>query len=153
MGLILSGIDLTDLSPSLIFEAFAVIIVIYAVYKKLKELIDDLNADHERKIRWDKTADILKEKEKVWDDAVGDIRGERQEIVKRYDGRLDELEQRITNNHMDTEAKIQEVRADVMILAESIRAVLQGQIEQGCDGPVKEAKERLDHYLIESLGR
>jgi hypothetical protein len=59
----------------------------------------------------------------------------------------------MADNHTDTEAKIQEVRADVIILAESIRAVLEGLIEQGCNGPVKEAKEKLDHYLISSLGR
>ena len=145
--------DITELTPMMIFQAVAVFIVLYTVYKKLKEIINDFNTDHERKIKWDKTAEVVRTKEKIWDDAVADIRGERKEIVERYDGRLNKLENKIDDNHTDTEAKIQEVRADVMVLAESIRAVLEGQIEQGCNGPVKTAKERLDHYLIESLGR
>jgi len=145
--------DLTNVSFAMFLQAVAVIIVVYAAYKKIREILNDFNIDHERKKKWDITADIVREKEKVWDDAVADIRGERDYILKRYDTRLDELEKRMEDNHADTEAKIQEVRADVIVLAESIRAVLEGQIAQGCNGPVKEAKDKLDHYLISSLGR
>lgn len=153
MNPILLAIDLTDVTFQDIIFAFAVLIVVYTAYKKVKEILNDFNTDYAKKKRWDKTADIVQEKESIWDDAVADVKGEREEIVKWCNGRLDEIQKEMADNHTDTEAKIQEVRADVMILAESIRAVLEGLIEQGCNGPVKEAKEKLDHYLISSLGR
>jgi hypothetical protein len=153
MNPILLAIDLTDLTLRDIIFAFAVIIVLYTAYKKIKEILNDFNTDYDKKKRWDKTADIVQEKEPIWDDAVADVKGEREYIVRWCNGRLDEIQKEITDNHTEDTAKIQEVRADVMILAESIRAVLEGLIEQGCNGPVKEAKEKLDHYLISSLGR
>ena len=153
MNLILLAIDLTDVTFQDIIFAFAVLIVLYTAYKKIKEILNDFNTDYAKKKRWDKTADIVQEKEPIWDDAVADVKGEREGIVKWCNGRLDEIQKEMADNHTDTEAKIQEVRADVIILAESIRAVLEGLIEQGCNGPVKEAKEKLDHYLISSLGR
>ena len=151
--IILSGYDIMDVTFAHAMQALALVIVVWEVVKKLKEIKKDSDADHKRKQSWDYAAKVIAEKEKVWDDAVGDIRGERDYIIQRYDGRLDGLDKQIEDNHIDTESKIQEIRADVMILAEAIRAVLEGQIEQGCNGPVKDAKEKLDHYLIESLGR
>ena len=151
--IILSGYNIMDVTFAHAMQALALIIVAWEAFKKLREIKHDSDADHQRKEEWDHAAKVIKEKEKVWDDAVADIRGEREFILRRYDGRLDGIHKQIEDNHLDTEAKIQEIRADVMILAEAIRAVLEGQIEQGCNGPVKEAKEKLDHYLIESLGR
>lgn len=151
--IILSGWDLTEISFGMVLQAVAVFIVIYAAYKKLKEMLNDFNIDHERKKKWDITAEVVKEKEPIWDDAVADIRGERKYIIDYYDDKLDEIRKEITDNHTEDTAKIQEVRSDVFILTESVRAVLEGLIEQGCNGPVKEAKEKLDHYLISSLGR
>ena len=153
MNQILLAIDLTDVTFQDIIFAFAVLIVLYTAYKKIKEILNDFNTDYAKKKRWDKTADIVQEKEPVWDDAVANVYAEREHIVKWCNNRLDEIQKEMADNHTDTEAKIQEVRADVIILAESIRAVLEGLIEQGCNGPVKEAKEKLDHYLISSLGR
>ena len=164
MGILLSSYDLMNVTFAHVLQAIALVIIVWEAWKKIKEIKKESDADHKRKESWDHAAKVIEEKEKVWDDAVSDIRGERKLIVERYDARLDdlekqikenhsELERRIDDNHSDTEAKIQEVRADVMILTEAIRAVLEGQIEQGCNGPVKEAKNRLDTYLVESLGR
>lgn len=153
MDPILLSLDLTDVSFGMLLQVVAVIIIFYTAWKKIKELINDFNVDHERKKKWDDTAKKMEEKSPIWDDAVADIRGERKFIIDRYDSQLADIKREITDNHCDTEAKIQEVRSDVIILAESIRAVLEGLIEQGCNGPVKEAKEKLDHYLISSLGR
>lgn len=151
--ILLSGFDLMDITFNHFMQALAILIILWEVWKKLKEMKKESDAEHERKESWDKAAKVIQEKEKIWDDAVADIHGERKFIVDRYDIKLAEIEQKIEENQTDTEAKLQEVRADVMVLAESIRAVLEGLIEQGCNGPVKQAKERLDHYLIESLGR
>ena len=153
MGIILVGYDIMDVTFAHFMQALALVIVVYEVWKKLRDIKKESDEDHKRKESWDKAAKVIEEKEKVWDDAVADIRGERKFIIERYDNKLAEIRSEIDDNHTDTEAKLQEVRADISILAEAIRAVLEGQIEQGCNGPVKAAKEKLDHYLIESLGR
>lgn len=145
--------DIIDLTWGHLMQFLAVGIIIWEVWKKIKEIKKESDADCERKKKWDNAANVIDERQKIWDEAVVDIHGERKFIVDRYDTKLAELREEIEENHSDTEAKIQEVRADVMVLAESIRAVLEGLIEQGCNGPVKAAKEKLDHYLIESLGR
>ena len=145
--------DIVELTFSHLMQTLAVVIILWEVWKKVKEIKTESDAEHKRRESWDKAAKVIEEKEAVWDDAVADIKGERKFIVDRYDTKLAEIEKQIEENHTDTDAKIQEVRADVMVLAESIRAVLEGLIEQGCNGPVKAAKDKLDHYLIESLGR
>ena len=145
--ILLSGAyNIMDITFAHAMQAIALVIVVYEVYKKLKEMKKESDEDRDRKKSWDNAAKVISEKEKIWDDAVADIRGERKFIVDRYDTKLQEMQ-------TDTDAKLQEVRSDIAILAEAIRAVLEGQIEQGCNGPVKQAKEKLDHYLIESLGR
>ena len=53
----------------------------------------------------------------------------------------------IIENYAQTEAKIQELNACNMLLTKSIRAILAGQIEQGLNGPVKEAKKALDEFI------
>lgn len=140
--ILLSGYDILDLTFMHIVEAFAVLIVLWEIFKKLKEIKKESDEEHKRRESWDEAAKTVKEKKEVWDNAVADVKGEREFMMRRYDSRLDEVQ-----------IQIKEVRTDVIILAEAIRAVLEGQIEQGCDGPVKAAKEKLDHYLIESLGR
>ena len=146
MGIILAGYDIMEVTFAHAMQALALIIVVWEVWKKLKEMKTESDAEHRRKESWDKAAKAIEEKEKIWDDAVADIRGERKFVIDRYDTKLLEMQ-------TDTDAKLQEIRSDIAILAEAIRAILEGQIEQGCNGPVKQAKEKLDHYLIESLGR
>lgn len=141
--------NLMDLSFSYVIQAVAVLIVIYEVWKKIVEVKTSSDKDHERKQGWDYAAKVIKEKEQSWDEALKDVYNERSKIVDRYDGKLEEIEKRIDENHTDTEAKIQELRAELFILTECMQAVLEGLHEQGCNGMVSEQRKKLTEYLNE----
>ena len=146
--MILLSLDISDLSSFNIFEGLAVLLVIWHIIKDFLSMKATAKEQIVREQSWDEAAKVIKEKEKVWDDGLADVRGERKQIVERYDERLDEIEQRIDGNHIDTEAKFQEVKAELYILTECMRAVLEGLHEQGCNGMVTQARNKLDSYLV-----
>ena len=63
--------------------------------------------------------------------------------IQKYDS----YESKIENTHADTEAKFQQIITEQYILTKSMLAVLEGLIEQGCNGPVTKAKNELEKYL------
>ena len=111
------------------------IAVIWGFYKVIMEVVKAITERHD--------------KEKAWDKATADLEKTRAEITKRYDERLDELEAKIDDNHTETEAKMQELKADILILTKSVSAILDGLKQQGCNGRVTEAKENLEKYLMD----
>lgn len=132
------------LTPGVIFQALAVLIVLWKGFEEIGKMIDRITSRHDR--------------EKSWDKAVESISEERQKIVKLYDGRLDDIEKKIDANHdeletkLDTnyneyEAKIQEIRAEQMFMMELFRAVLDGLGQLNCNGAVTNMKNKLDDYL------
>lgn len=145
--------DVTDLTFRSVIDAIAVLIVVWYVIKNYLDMRDRSIKGLTRRQGWDKAAKVLEEKEKVWDEGLEDIYKERKLIVDRYDKRLDEIEERIDENHTDTEAKIQELKSDMLILTECMRAVLDGLHQLNCNGRVTEASEKLDSYLIGLVGR
>lgn len=75
-----------------------------------------------------------------------------------YDNRINEANDRITKAHeyafeslqqiqSETEAKLQEIRAEQEMITYCMRAVLDGLHQLNCNGPVTEASEKLDKYL------
>lgn len=140
--------ELIDLTFSHIVEGLAVLIVCWFVVKNFIEIRKVTKDRVIREESWDTAAKVIKEKEKKWDDGLATISNERKQIIERYDGRLDEIETRIDENHSQTEAKIQEVQSEIYILTECMRAVLDGLHQQGCNGEVTKTKQKLETYLI-----
>ena len=126
---------------------------LWGFIKVIKEIRSESNKEHDKRQRWDKTADIIEKKEEFWDKGLADMEQGRIDIVKRYDERLDEIEERIDENHTDTEAKIQEVRSEILLLTECMRAVLDGLHQLDCNGKVTEASNKLDSYLVGLVGK
>ena len=58
------------------------------------------------------------------------------------------MRNQINENHADTEAKLQELVAMVMILTKGQVAALDGLKQQGCNGKVTQAKQELDEFLM-----
>ena len=112
-----------------------VLMGLWGFYTKVMDMIKRITDRHDREKRWDNMDDKLSH--------------EREEIIKRYDSRLLELENKIDENHIDTESKIQELKAEMYILTRSISAVLDGLKQQGCNGQVTLAKKELDDFLME----
>ena len=156
MGIFLT--DITDLTFGYILQGVAVLIIIAEVYKKIKEVKNASDADHERKQGWDYASRIIKSKEKEWDSGLLTVENVRREITKRYDDKLFELEnkmdkdneelvKKIEDNATDSEAKMQELKIELFVQTECTRAILDGLHQLNCNGPVTKARELLDTYL------
>jgi len=145
--------DILDLTFNHLTQALAIIIVLWFVVKNFREMKEASDKDMRRKEGWDKAAKVIEEKEKLWDEGLEDVYNERKQIVDKFDKRLDEVDKKIDNNYTDTEAKIQEVKAELLILTECMRAVLDGLYQQGCNGKVTEARHKLDEHLVTLVGK
>lgn len=156
--------DILDITFDHIIKFLAVGIVIWFIVKNVLEMRRAAKEQIVREESWDYAARTIKEKEKEWNDGLADVRGERKIITDRYDDRLDELEEKVDNgynqllnkvedNNTDTEAKFQEVKAELLILTECMRAVLDGLYQQGCNGKVTEARQKLDEHLVTLVGK
>lgn len=118
---------------STLIQMGVIIMGLWGFFKVVKEFIKDITARHDR--------------EQKWDEMVQNVQEERDKIYERYDNKLGEMETKIDDNHADTEAKLQEVRSELLILTDCMAAVLDGLHQQGCNGKVSEARENLDQYM------
>jgi len=126
---------------------------VWGFIKVMKDIKKSNDEEVERRKKWDNAAKIIEENKDKWDKGLVDIYEERNKIVEKYDARLDELEKNIDKNHTETEAKIQEVQSEMLILTECMRAVLDGLHQLNCNGKVTEASEKLDNYLVGLIGK
>ena len=121
------------ISLSTLIQMGVIIMGLWGFFKVVKEFIKDITTRHGR--------------EQKWDEMVQNVQEERDKIYERYDNKLGEMETKIDDNHADTEAKLQEVRSELLILTDCMAAVLDGLHQQGCNGKVSEARENLDQYM------
>lgn len=141
--------DYVNLTFSYFLQAIAVLIIIFEIYKKVKEVKKESDEEHEWKMRVKKAVEAIETKEKLWDEGLADLDRMREKMTRDFNKRLDDIETKIEDNHTDTEAKIQEVRAEQMFQMELFRTVLDGLGQLGANGPVTDTKVRLDNYLNE----
>jgi len=136
MSAILTSTDLALINDSIALLIKLIISVggVWGGYKVVMEILGVVTKRHD--------------KEKKWGEWEENLQKERDKIYERYDGKLAEMEQKIDSNHADTEAKIQQTRAELYILTECMAAVLDGLKQMGANGKVTEAKQTLDAYLI-----
>lgn len=118
---------------STLIQMGVIIMGLWSFFKVVKEFIKDVTARHDR--------------EQKWDEMVQNVQEERDKIYERYDNKLGEMETKIDDNHADTEARLQEVRSELLVLTDCMAAVLDGLHQQGCNGKVSEAREHLDQYM------
>jgi len=141
--------DIVSLSFSYILQGIAVLIILFEVYKKIKEVKKTSDEEHDWEMRVKKAVETVETKEKEWDEALAGVKDTRAVLTKEFNKRLDEIESKLEEGHTDTEAKIQEVRTEQMFQMELFKAVLEGLSQLGSNGPVTVMKEKLDQYLIE----
>ena len=141
--------ELANLTFGYILQGIAVLIIIYEVYKKIKEVKKTSDEDALWQQRIKKVVETVEKKEPEWDEALSGVKETREILSKEFNKRLDEIERKIEDNHTDTEAKVQEVRAEQMFQMELFKAILDGLGQLNCNGPVTEMTEKLDKYLNE----
>ena len=120
-----------------IVKAGLAFIGFWGFLKVVLEVVEAINKRHDR--------------EQKWDDYSENLEKERNKIYEKYDERLYEVEKQIASNSTDTDAKIQDIKAEITILTKSMSAILDGLIQQGCNGAVTEAKKNLDEFLMSKL--
>ena len=111
---------------STLVQMGVIIMALWGFYKVVKEIVAIITARHDREQKWDEYEKNLQE--------------EREKIYEKYDAKFLEMEQRIEKNHADT-------RAELLILTDCMAAVLDGLHQQGCNGKVSEASEKLQKYM------
>ena len=125
---------------STLIQMGVIIMGLWGFFRVVKELVQSITTRHDREQKWDSMSEM---EERL----VKNIQDERDKIYEKYDGKLEEMESKIDGNHADTEAKLQEVRAELLIITDCMAAVLDGLHQQGCNGKVSEARENLDQYM------
>lgn len=125
----------TEITLQALLQCGAILMGIWGFYKVIMEIVKALNTRHDKEQKWDAYEKNLQE--------------ERDKIYEKYDAKLSELEAKIEENQCDTGARVQEIRADVMILTECMAAVLDGLKQLNCNGAVSDAKKTLDKYLVQ----
>lgn len=139
--------DYVNLTFSYFLQGIAVLIILFEIYKKVKEVKKESDEEHEWKLRVKKAVEAVETKEKLWDEGLSDIDGMRERLSREFNRRLDDIEDKIQENHTDTEAKFQEVRAEQMFQMELFKTILEGLGQLGANGPVTIMSEKLDNYL------
>ena len=140
-------LDYANLSFAYFLQGIAVLIIIFEIYKKVKDVKKESDDEHEWKMRVKKAVEAMEAKEKLWDDGLRDIDGMRERLSRDFNKRLDDIEDKIEENHVDSEAKMQEVRSEQMFQMELFKSVLDGLGQLGANGPVTIMSEKLDEYL------
>ena len=130
-----------------------VVIGVWEFAKKIMEMLSAFGKQHDRAKKWDemsvKIEEMSKETDKVREEIVTRFNHRLDEMNEDFNERIDVINNKIDENHCDTESKIQELNARMLILTRSVSAVLDGLKQQGCNGQVTKAKEELDAFLME----
>ena len=117
-----------------IIKLAVIIMGIWGFAKVIMEIAKSITARHDREQKWDEMSESINES--------------RENIIKKYDYKLVELEKKIDENHADTEAKLQQIGADMYMHTMVLNAVLDGLIQLNCNGNVTKAKHDLDEYMV-----
>ena len=140
--MILLSMDILNVTFAYVIQAMAVIIILWEAGKKIMEIKERSDMDHDRKQRWDKTAEIVEAKEKVWDDAVLISNKERQEITDTFNHRL---------GQQDT--KIDRTLELVVELTKAMNILLKCEAEKGEDEEIKNAYTSFNNFVVNHIGK
>ena len=106
---------------------------VWGFYKVIMEIVKQITSRHDR--------------EQKWDDMADKITSSRENIIMKYDSKLAEMEKTINDNHSDTEAKLQQIRAEQCIITSCTYAILDGLEQLGANHRVSEQKALLQEYM------
>lgn len=132
----------------MLIKLAGIIAAAWAFYKIIMEIVKAITNRHDREQEWDKVSDLenimiekyKEDQKKKWREYDSKIEHTNEQIVK--------VNESIADLSIDTDAKLQEIKSELCILTESVNAILDGLKQLNCNGPVTEAKEKLDAYLI-----
>ena len=139
---ILCTIDLSTLEFSDFTGALIVVFIVWQVIKNLKDMKKSAKDSIQREEGWDYAAKVVKEKEKVWDDAVAISDRERQQITDTFNAKL-----------RTQDLKIDRMSEMMIKVVKAMNALLEDRVEKGADGKIKEMYTELNNYVVEQFGK
>ena len=83
--------DFSIFNPHNFIITLATIFLCYEVWDKCSKIVARINAEHDRTKKWDSM-------EETW---TKNLQAERDKIYLRYDTKLEEIENRIEDNHIE----------------------------------------------------
>lgn len=114
---------------------------IWKFIKVLKEIKSENDTEHDKRQRWDHAADVIEKKQETWDKGLNDVYAERQQIVKRYDGRLSEQD-----------AKIQQLLAMMCMCLRAQDVILEALVAKGIgNGQIQKMHSELKDFIMEQV--
>lgn len=114
---------------------------IWGFIKVVRDIKENSDKEHDKRQRWDKTADIIEQKSETWDKGLADIYSERDAIVKQYNGRLDEQD-----------AKIQQLLSMLCMTLRAQDAILEALVEKGIgNGEIKAMHKELKGFILDQV--
>ena len=118
-----------------------VLSAVWGFVKVIKEIKKDNDTEHDKRQRWDKAADVIDKKADFWDKGLADMEQGRKDIVRRYDGRLDEQD-----------AKIQQLLSMLCMTLRAQDAILEALVEQGIgNGEIKSMHKELKGFILDQV--
>lgn len=109
------------------------------VVRDIKKTNDD---EVKRQDRIDKAVKMVEDNAESWNKGLTDVYAERDTIVKRYDGRLDEME-----------GKIQQLYSMVVLLIKAQDATFEEQVKNGANGEIKKMHDELNNFIYAEIGK
>ena len=134
--------DTISISSFLVFCAtFA---GIWAGYKLVMEIIKEITSRHDKKQELEEAAIKIKT---MKDELMKEYKEDQQKKWAEYDKEVSEIRAMIKDNHDDSISRFNLIREEQKLNTEVLFAILQGLHQQGCNGPVTEAQEKLAKHL------
>lgn len=116
---------------------------VWGFIKVIKDIKKNNDDEHDKRQRWDKTADIIEKKAEAWDKGLADIDDMRESLMKRYDDRLD-----------NQDAKTQQLYAMQCMSLRAQDAILEALVEQGIgNGDIKKMHAELNNFIFSEIGK
>ena len=133
--------DIANVTFAYIMQGLAVIIILFEGFKKIMEIKKTSDEDHDRKQKWDHAAKVIEDKADAWNKGLSDVFAERGEIVKRYDGRLN-----------DQDARIQQLLAMMCMCLRAQDAILEALVKSDIgNGEIKAMHKELKDFIMEQV--
>jgi ClpP class serine protease len=119
-----------------------VIMGVWGFFKVVRDIKKTNDDEVKRQDRIDKAVKMVEDNAESWNKGLTDVYAERDTIVKRYDGRLDEME-----------GKIQQLYSMVVLLIKAQDATFEEQVKNGANGEIKKMHDELNNFIYAEIGK
>jgi hypothetical protein len=132
-----------DITFDMIKNAALVLVGLYGIEEIFSKIISKIGS-------WTKKEEKIAtfDPEAIKKDIMDQYFADQQKKWANYNTKIAEIDQKIDDMKTDFETRNQEIKAELYLQTDCMQAVLDGLKQLECNGPVTEAKERLDDHIL-----